>query len=110
MSHHIDVTSISGHVSTGVALGTGWAAYIQENATLITISISAASFMVALTFYWLNYRINRQRLAMQQDEAAEDMLSFLHSQAVINEVHADDVEVVRRVADLVKDRRRRARE
>lgn len=59
------------HGATVVTTGAGFYKILAENTGLITITIMVLSFLTALTFYILNYQLNRKRLLLAIESAEQ---------------------------------------
>ena len=66
-----DVMQHVGNGATGIGLSAGAYGFLAQNSAVISLGIAAAMFVVALTFYVLNYRLNRKRLFLAVDAAAQ---------------------------------------
>lgn len=64
-------TAATGAIGSGLTLG----GYLESNATIIIMSCTVLSLIVALTFHLINSRINKNRLALQRADKIDQWLS-----------------------------------
>lgn len=67
--NHADVPQQIANGATGIGVGSGVYAFLSQNTDVIALGFTAAMFFVALTFYILNYRLNRKRLRIALESA-----------------------------------------
>ena len=71
MATHHDVLQQVGNGATGIGVGAGAYSFLVQNSDAISLLIAIGMFIIALTFYILNYRLNRKRLALAINAAAQ---------------------------------------
>ena len=71
MATHHDVLQQVGNGATGIGLSAGAYSFLAQNSDVISLGIAAAMLVIAVVFYVLNYRLNRKRLALAVDAAAQ---------------------------------------
>ena len=67
-SHDIPQQIANG--ATGVGIGSGVINYASQHTDIVALGFTASMFFVALTFYILNYRVNRKRLLITIEATA----------------------------------------
>ncbi len=87
VTHH--AIQASAHVATGATVGSGFMAFMTENATVIGLSMTAISLVVALTFYVLNYRLNKKRLENSERALRDSILAELADKGVVKACSTD---------------------
>ena len=63
-----DTLANAGHLSSLTAAGSGVTGWLTENSATISLTIAALSFCMAMVFYVANYRLNRKRLALMEEQ------------------------------------------
>ena len=71
MATHHDVLQQVGNGATGIGLGAGAYSFLTQNSDVISLGIATTMLIVAILFYILNYRLNRKRLSLAVDAAAQ---------------------------------------
>lgn len=63
-----------GNMSVGATTATGFVAFVEQHASFITVCIGLAGFLLAATFYTLNYLLERKykKKKYETDEHADN--------------------------------------
>lgn len=87
-------TSAMGNIATGTSVITGALAFLNDNAGAISVLIAFASFIVALIFYILNYRMKSKANEHYLDEVIEEVISRILEEAEKSELNQNDVKEI----------------
>lgn len=79
------ITLGTANIAAGASAGSGMLTFLNENAGAIGVLVSLATFLTALIFYILNYRMKVKATNLYheelRDEVLEDLLAHLQSEA-----------------------------
>lgn len=87
MAHH-DIPQQIANGATGVGIVSGASQFVSQNTDIVALGFTASMFFVALTFYILNYRINRKRLLVTIEATAASKNNYRLSDEDLIEVKA----------------------
>lgn len=59
------VTETLANMSVGAATATGFVAWLEKHASLMSLLISALGVTAAIIFYWLNYRLKKREFELK---------------------------------------------
>ena len=85
-SHDIPQQIANG--AAGASIGSGAYHFMSQNTDIVALGFTASMFFVALTFYILNYRVNRKRLLITIEAAAASKDNYRLSDEDLIEVKA----------------------
>lgn len=99
---HLIPTSQIANVGLGVSAGAGMAAFINDNATLITIGISLAGLVLAIIFYIANFIINLARLRYQQAKSLDEISKLAWKNVGKNGITSSEASAISMLAKKLK--------
>lgn len=99
--NNIILHSAPGNLATGVATGSGFILFVNQNAALISLSIAAASFLMGLIFYVLNYRLNADKIAATKAIIARDLVELAEDR--LERERPDGLEQIQKFINDIKD-------
>jgi hypothetical protein len=79
------------NTAAGISAGSGMLTYLNQNAAAIGVIITLASFILALVFYVLNYRLKVRATSMYRDEIMQEVVSQIRSEAESYGIKADQI-------------------
>jgi uncharacterized membrane protein YhiD involved in acid resistance len=79
------------NTAVGISAGSGMLTYLNQNAAAIGVIITLASFILALVFYVLNYRLKVKATEMYRDEIMQEVVSQIRSEAESYGIKADQI-------------------
>jgi hypothetical protein len=79
------------NTAAGISAGSGMLTALNQNAAAIGVIITLASFILALVFYVLNYRLKVRATSMYRDEIMQEVVSQIRSEAESYGIKADQI-------------------
>jgi len=67
-TNDMDKPSITANVAAATAVSSGVVGTINEYAGVISLGLTLSSLVLATVFYALNYRLNKRRLELREQE------------------------------------------